>query len=81
MKRTTIMLTDDLDLRLRLEATKRGTSVADIARQALEKSLPEAPKKGALLFFGVGEGEPADVSERVDEFVAKAVYEHNKPKA
>jgi len=30
-----------------------------------------------LAFFAVGEGGPADASERVDEYVAKAVHERS----
>jgi plasmid stability protein len=72
MKRTTIMLPEDVDLRLRLEARRRGTSVAEVAREALEKQLPAQPD-GRLSFFAVGDGSPRDASERVDELVAKSV--------
>jgi hypothetical protein len=72
VKRTTIMLPDDIDVRLRLEARRRGTSVAEIAREAIEKQLPPQPD-GRLSFFAVGEGSPRDASERVDELVAKSV--------
>ncbi len=72
MKRTTIMLTDDLDARLRLEARRRGVSVAQVARDAIERELPSQPD-GRLSFFAIGEGLPRDASERVDEFVAKSV--------
>lgn len=40
MKRTTIMLPDGLDARLRLESRRTGASIADIAREALERHLP-----------------------------------------
>jgi hypothetical protein len=73
VKRTTIMLPDDVDARLRLEARRRGSSIADVAREAIERQLPQPSADGRLSFFSVGEGSPADVSERVDEFVAKAV--------
>jgi hypothetical protein len=66
------MLPDDIDVRLRLEARRRGTSVAEIAREAIEKQLPPQPD-GRLSFFAVGEGSPRDASERVDELVAKSV--------
>lgn len=73
VKRTTIRLPDDLDERLRYEARRRDASVADIAREALRKYLPELQDDGRLSFFGVGNGLPPDVSERVDEYVGKAV--------
>jgi hypothetical protein len=67
------MLPDELDERLRLEARRRGTSIADVARDAIERQLPPAPKPGELSFFAIGEGSPADASEHVDEHVARAV--------
>jgi len=73
MKRTTIMLPDEVDARLRLEARRRGVSVAQVARDAIERELPPRPD-GRLGFFAVGEGSPRDASERVDEFVAKGIH-------
>lgn len=73
MKRTTIMLPDELDSRIRLEARRRGVSIADIAREALEQHVPDPGRKGLLGFFGVGEGAPSDASERVDELVRDAI--------
>lgn len=77
MKRTTIMLPDDIDARLRLEARRRGTSIADVAREALERQLPAPAQDGPLGFFAVGEGDPDDVSEHVDDYVAKAIRRHD----
>ena len=73
MKRTTVMLPDDLDARLRNEARRRGVSVAQVVREAVEQAIP-APEPGRpLAFFAVAEGRPADASERVDEYVRRAV--------
>jgi hypothetical protein len=72
VKRTTITLPDDVDARLRLEARRRGSSIADVAREAIERQLPPAPSEGELSFFSIGEGSPRDASE-CDELVAKAV--------
>jgi hypothetical protein len=73
MKRTTVMFPDEVDARLRLEARRRGVPVAEVVREAVERHLP-APEPGRpLSFFGVGEGGPANASERVDEYVQRAV--------
>jgi hypothetical protein len=72
MKRTTVMLPDDLLARLRHESRRRGTSVAEIVREAVERHLPEPQAGKPLAFFAVGEG-PADGSDRVDDYVAAAV--------
>lgn len=71
------MLPDEVDARLRLEARRRGTSIADVARDAIERQLPPAPEPGRLSFFAIGEGGPADVSERVDDYVAKAMRDRD----
>jgi plasmid stability protein len=73
VKRTTIMLPDDVDARLRREARRRGTSIADVAREAIERQLPPEPEPGAFAFLAIGEGGPFDVSERADEHVAEAI--------
>jgi hypothetical protein len=73
VKRTTIMLPDDVDARLRSEARRRGVSIADVAPEAIDRHVPASPAGGRLSFFGVGEGSPPDASERVDELVGDAV--------
>jgi hypothetical protein len=78
VKRTTIMLPDDVNARLRLEARRRGSSIADVAREAIERQLPPGPPDGSLSFFSIGEGSPRDASERVDELVAEAVARRGK---
>ena len=72
VKRTTIMLPDDVDARLRFEARRRGMSIAEVVREAIERELPP-PADGRLSFFAVGDGSPRDASERVDELVAGSV--------
>ena len=74
------MLPDELDDRLRLEARRRGTSIADVAREAIDRQLPPAPEPGALSFFAIGEGSPADASEHIDEHVARAVRRKRLPR-
>ena len=79
MKRTTIMLPDELDARIRLEARRRGVSIADVAREAIEQYLPGPKQTGRLGFFAVGEGGPVDASERVDELVGQAIARRRRP--
>lgn len=67
------MLPDDVDARLRREAKRRGVSIADVAREAIDRHLPSPRSDGRLGFFAVGEGAPPDASERVDELVGRAV--------
>jgi len=73
MRRTTIMLPDEVDARLRHEAKRRGASIADVAREAIDRHLPRPPADGRLGFFAIGDGSPSDASERVDELVGTVV--------
>ena len=71
MKRTTVMLPDDMAARLRYEARRRGASTAQLVREAVDRYLPSTERR-TLSFFALGEGE-ADGSERVDEYVRDAI--------
>jgi len=77
MKRTTIMLPEDVDARLRLEARRRGQSIAQVAREAIERELPP-PADGRLGFFAIGDGSSTDASERVEELVADSVRRRHR---
>jgi hypothetical protein len=79
MKRTTVMLPEELDARLRFEARRRGVGIAEVVREAVESHLPEPAREGQpLSFFAVGEGGPPDASERVDEYVGKALRKRRR---
>lgn len=78
MKRTTVMLPDDVLARLRNESRRRGTSVAEVVRDAVERHLPEPETGQPLSFFAMGKGGPSDASERVDEYVAGVVRRRSR---
>jgi hypothetical protein len=72
MKRTTVKVPDELDARLRHEAKRRGTTVSEITREALESYLGvEWPRH--LGFARVGASGRQDVSERIEEILATDV--------
>lgn len=75
------MLPDELDVRLRLEAKRRSLSIADIAREAIDLHVPPVRPQGGLSFFAIGEGGPADSSERVDEIVGEAIARRHNDSA
>jgi hypothetical protein len=68
------MLPDDVDGALRIEARRRGTSIAELVREATEAYIAELRRPRKLSFIGVGEG-PADLAERADEYIADAIEE------
>ncbi len=74
MKRTTVKIPDALDARLRHEAARRGTTIADISREALEAYLGTSPSKRRRLgAAGAGRSGRSDVSERIEEILATEV--------
>jgi len=72
MKRTTVKLPDDLDARLRREAARRGTTVSELTRQAIEAHLGHGRQLRAA---GAGRSGQRDVSERIEEILAGEVAE------
>ena len=73
MKRTTVKLPDDLDARLRHEAERRGVTVSDLTRQAIEAHLVEGGKRrlGAS-----GRSGRSDVSHRIEEILKSDLAAH-----
>ena len=73
MQRTTVKLPDDLDARLRHEAQRRGITVSELTREAIE-TLLEAPRgRRRLLAAGAGASGHRDISERIVQIIADEV--------
>jgi predicted transcriptional regulator len=73
MQRTTVKLPDELDARLRHEAQRRGVTVSELTREAIE-ALLEAPRgRRRLLAAGAGASGHRDISERIEEIIADEV--------
>jgi predicted transcriptional regulator len=66
MKRTTVKLPDDLDVRLRHEAARRGVTIAELTREAIESHLGGNRR---LLAAGAGRSGRDDISERIEEIL------------
>ncbi|HEU4703571.1 MAG TPA: hypothetical protein VFS37_13900 [Conexibacter sp.] len=61
-------LPEDLDARLRHEAQRRGTTIADITRTALEAHLGGGSRR-RLGAAAAGRSGRTDISERVEEII------------
>jgi hypothetical protein len=68
MRRTTVKLPDDLDARLRHEAQRRGVTIAEVTRAALEEHLGTGRRR--LEARGAGRSGHRDISERIEEIIA-----------
>ena len=71
MKRTTVKLPDELDARLRHEAARRGMTISELTREAIEAHLGGARR--SFRSAGVGASEHGDLSTRIDELLAEDV--------
>jgi len=68
MKRTTVKLPDQLDARLRLEARRRGLTISQLTREAIESHLGQQQRR-RLLAAGAGRSGRSDISERIEEIL------------
>lgn len=73
MKRTTLKIPDDLDARLRHEAARRGVTISDVSREAIESYLGAAGGRRQLGAAAAGRSGRDDVSERIEEILAAEV--------
>jgi predicted transcriptional regulator len=72
MRRTTVKLPDDLDARLRHEAQRRGTTIAEVTRAALEEHLATGQRR-RLDAAAAGRSGHSDISERIEEIIRAEV--------
>jgi predicted transcriptional regulator len=69
-----VKLPDELDARLRHEAARRGLTISELTREAIETHLAaKAGKRRRLLAAGAGRSGHSDVSERIEEILAAEV--------
>lgn len=73
MKRTTVKLPDDLDARLRHEAERRGTTVSQLTREAIEAHVGGKRGRRRLIAAGAGRSGRSDISERIEEILRSEV--------
>ena len=68
MKRTTVKLPDEVDARLRHEAKRRGLTISELTREAIETHLGVQPRR-RLAGTGAGRSGRSDISERIEEIL------------
>lgn len=73
VQRTTVKLPDELDARLRHEAERRGTTVSELTREAIEAHLGGSRTRRKLLAAAAGASGRHDISERIEEILATEV--------
>ncbi|HKZ25130.1 MAG TPA: CopG family transcriptional regulator [Acidimicrobiia bacterium] len=71
MRRTTLKIPDELDARLRHEAARRGITVSELTREAIQEHLGGRGRR--LGAAGAGHSGRDDISEQIEEILAKEV--------
>lgn len=69
VKRTTVKLPDDLDARLRHEAERRGSTVSELTREAIEAHLGAGSGRRKLIASAAGRSGSHDISVRIEEIL------------
>ena len=77
MKRTTVKLPEDLDAKLRAEAARRGMTVSELTREAIEIHL-NGGRRRVLHSAGAGHSGRDDLSTRVDEIFSEILDEKRR---
>ena len=73
VKRTTLKISDALDARLRHEAERRGMTISEVNREALEAYLLGRSGHRRLGAAAAGRSGCADVSERIEQILGAEV--------
>lgn len=68
MKRTTVKLPNDLDARLRHEADRRGITIAEVTREAIEAHLGHVARR-RLIAAKAGRSGHRDTARRIEEII------------
>jgi predicted transcriptional regulator len=68
MVRTTVKIPEDLDERLRHEARRRGSTISDVTRLALEAHLRSGRR--TLRAAAAGHSGHTDTSERIEQIIS-----------
>jgi predicted DNA-binding protein len=69
MKRTTVKLPDELDARLRHEASRRGTTVSEITREAIESHLGGRGRR--FIAAKAGRSGRRETARRIEEILRR----------
>jgi predicted transcriptional regulator len=70
MKRTTVKLSDEIDARLRHEASRRGTTIAEVTREAIEAHLGSGGRR-RLIAAKSGRSGRRDTARRIEEIIRR----------
>jgi hypothetical protein len=68
-----VKLPEELDAKLRHEARRRGVTVSELTREAIETHLHVSKGRRRLLGAAAGHSGESDISERIEEILRSEV--------
>lgn len=71
MKRTTVKISEELDAMLRHEAKRRGVTLSEVTREALESYFGLNGGRRRLLAAAAGRSGYTDTAARIEEILAE----------
>jgi hypothetical protein len=71
VKRTTVKLPDELDARLRHEASRRGMTISEVTREAIESHLGGGRRR--MIASKSGRSGRTDTARRIEEILRREV--------
>jgi predicted transcriptional regulator len=74
VKRTTVKLPDELDSRLRHEAKRRGLTISELTREAIESHLGAQRGRRKLIGAAAGHSGSHDISVRIEQILREEVF-------
>lgn len=69
MKRTTVKLPDELDARLRHEASRRGVTISEVTRDAIEAHLGGGRRR--LIGAKAGRSGRSDTARKIEQILRR----------
>ena len=72
MKRTTVKLPNDLDARLRNEAATRGTTIAEVTREAIEAHLGGGGRR-RLIARKAGRSGHRNTARQIEDIIRREI--------
>jgi predicted transcriptional regulator len=72
MRRTTVILPDDLDAKLRHEAARRGSTIAEVTRAAIEAHVGRVARR-RLIAAKAGRSGRHDTARRIEEIIRQEI--------
>jgi predicted transcriptional regulator len=77
MRRITVNISDDLDAKLRHEAARRGSTIAEVTREAIEAYVGGVARRG-LIAAKAGRSGSRDTARRIETIIRQGSLDRRR---